>query len=185
MQRYITSGAQADMGFTLPASIGVSIAKEKGDVVAITGEGSFQMNIQELQTIVQNKLPIKLFIWNNNGYLSIRTTQKKFFEGRIMGTEEATGISFPEVEKIALAYGIPFFRAAEVNELDEVLDKVFAIEGPVLCEIICPEDQEVIPTVSSAKRSDGSMVSKPIEDMYPFLDRDEFLEQMIVKPIDE
>lgn len=184
-QRYITSGAQADMGFTLPASIGVSIAKEKGDVVAITGEGSFQMNLQELQTIVQNKLPIKLFIWNNNGYLSIRTTQKKFFEGRIMGTEEATGISFPEIEKIAVAYSIPFFRAAEVNELDEVLDKVFAIKGPVLCEIICPEDQEVIPTVSSAKRADGTMVSKPTEDMYPFLDRDEFLEQMIVKPIDE
>lgn len=184
-QRYITSGAQADMGFTLPASIGVSIAKEKSDVVAITGEGSFQMNIQELQTIVQNKLPIKLFIWNNNGYLSIRTTQKKFFEGRVMGTEEATGISFPEVEKIALAYSIPFFRAAEVNELDEILDKVFGIEGPVLCEIICPEDQEVIPTVSSAKRSDGSMVSKPIEDMYPFLDREEFAEQMIIKPLDE
>lgn len=184
-QRYITSGAQADMGFTLPASIGVSIAKEKGDVVAITGEGSFQMNLQELQTIVQNKLPIKLFIWNNNGYLSIRTTQKKFFEGRVMGTEEATGISFPDAEKIAFAYSIPFFRATEVNELDEILDKVFAIEGPVLCEIICPEDQEVIPTVSSAKRSDGSMVSKPIEDMYPFLDRDEFREQMIIKPIDE
>jgi acetolactate synthase I/II/III large subunit len=78
-----------------------------------------------------------------------------------------------------------FFRAAEVNELDEVLDKVFTIKGPVLCEIICPEDQEVIPTVSSAKRSDGSMVSKPIEDMYPFLDREEFREQMIIKPINE
>lgn len=184
-QRYITSGAQADMGFTLPASIGVSIAKEKGDVVAITGEGSFQMNLQELQTIVQNKLPIKLFIWNNNGYLSIRTTQKKFFEGRIMGTEEATGISFPEAEKIAFAYGIPFFLATEVDELDKILEQVFAIPGPVLCEIICPEDQEVIPTVSSAKRADGTMVSKPIEDMYPFLDRDEFAQQMIIKPIDE
>jgi acetolactate synthase-1/2/3 large subunit len=184
-QRYITSGAQADMGFTLPASIGVSIAKEKGDVVAITGEGSFQMNLQELQTIVQNKLPIKLFIWNNNGYLSIRTTQKKFFEGRIMGTEEATGISFPDVEKIAFAYNIPFFRVASVNELDKVLEKVFAKEGPILCEVVCPEDQEVIPTVSSAKRPDGSMVSKPIEDMYPFLDREEFTQQMIIKPLDE
>ncbi|KFN39361.1 MAG: hypothetical protein JU82_07535 [Sulfuricurvum sp. MLSB] len=184
-QRYITSGAQADMGFTLPASIGVAIASEKQNVVAITGEGSFQMNIQELQTIVQNQLPIKLFIWNNNGYLSIRTTQKKFFEGRLMGTEESTGISFPDVEKIAFAYNIPFFRATEVKELDKTLGNVFSLEGPVLCEIVCPEDQEVIPTVSSAKRPDGTMVSKPIEDMYPFLDRDEFTEQMIVKPLEE
>jgi len=184
-QRYITSGAQADMGFTLPASIGASIAKENGKVVAITGEGSFQMNIQELQTIVQNKLPIKLFVWNNNGYLSIRTTQKKFFEGRLMGTEAAYGISFPDAQKIAVAYGIPFFRAEEVCMLDDMLEKVFAVDGPVLCEIICPEDQEVVPTVSSAKRADGSMVSKPTEDMYPFLERSEFLEQMIVKPLDE
>lgn len=184
-QRYVTSGAQADMGFTLPASIGVAIAKNTGDVVAITGEGSFQMNIQELQTIVQNKLPIKIFIWNNNGYLSIRTTQRKFFDGRFMGTEPAYGISFPDVSKIAAAYGIPFVYAEDVRSLKEKLESVFTMEGPVLCEIVCPEDQEVIPTVSSAKRPDGTMVSKPTEDMYPFLDREEFLSQMIVRPLED
>ena len=183
-QRYITSGAQADMGFTLPAAIGVSFAK-RGEVVAITGDGSFQMNIQELQTIVQNKLPIKIFIWNNNGYLSIRTTQSKFFDGRLMGTEEKSGISFPEVEKIAKAYGIQYYCAEKLYELDDAISSSMSFDGPVLCEIYCPEVQEIIPTVSSFKRLDGKMVSKPTEDMYPFLDRDEFNKEMIIKPLEE
>lgn len=183
-QRYITSGAQADMGFTLPATIGVAAASE-GDVVGITGDGSFQMNIQELQTLVQYQFPIKLFVWNNNGYFSIRTTQRRFFEGREMGTDANSGISFPSVEKIAIAYGIKYYRADEVSDLDKVLTSVMAEKGPVLCEIMNPENQEIIPTVSSMKREDGTMVSKPTEDMYPFLDRDEFKKQMIVKPVDE
>jgi len=183
-QRFITSGAQADMGFTLPASIGASIAS-KSEVVALTGDGSFQMNIQELQTIVQYQLPIKIFVWNNNGYLSIRTTQTKFFEGRLMGTDSNCGISFPELKKIANAYGIKYYIAEKVADLNVVLPQVMDENTPVLCEIINPEMQEIIPTVSSMKRNDGTMVSKPIEDMYPFLDRDEFHSQMIVKPIEE
>ncbi|WP_051623170.1 thiamine pyrophosphate-binding protein, partial [Hydrogenovibrio marinus] len=153
-QRYITSGAQADMGFSIPAAIGVSVAKA-GEVVAITGDGSFQMNIQELQTIVQHKLPVKLLIWNNNGYLSIRTTQNKFFDGRLMGTEYETGISFPEVEKIAKAYGISFYKVETLSVLDSVLKQVMSADGPVICEIIAPPDQEIIPTVSSIRRDDG------------------------------
>lgn len=183
-QRYITSGAQADMGFTLPAAIGVAAAS-KGDVVGITGDGSFQMNIQELQTLVQYQYPIKLFVWNNNGYLSIRATQRKFFGGREIGTDSASGISFPEIEKIAIAYGIKYYKAEEVSQLDNVLESVMNENGPVLCEIINPENQEIIPTVSSMKKEDGTMVSKPIEDMYPFLDREEFLTEMIVKPLEE
>ena len=183
-QRYITSGAQADMGFTIPASIGTCFAK-KGEVVGITGDGSFQMNIQELQTIVHYQLPLKLFIWNNDGYLSIRATQKKFFEGREIGTDKNSGISFPEVEKIATAYGIKYFIAKEVSDLDDTLSDVMAYKGPVICEIICPQNQEIIPAVSSFKREDGSMVSKPLEDMYPFLDREEFLKEMINKPVVE
>jgi len=183
-QRYITSGAQADMGFAIPASIGVAIAK-KGEVVAITGDGSFQMNIQELQTIIHYQLPIKIFVWNNNGYLSIRTTQNKFFEGRLLGTEPCSGISFPDLCKISDAYGYKYFSAEILSDLDGAIEKTMAADGPTICEVFCPEFQEIIPTVSSAKRADGSMVSKPTEDMYPFLDREEFLAQMIVKPVGE
>lgn len=181
-QRYITSGAQADMGFTIPAAIGVSIAK-RGEVLAITGEGSFQMNIQELQTIIYHNLPIKIFVLNNGGYLSIRTTQNKFFEGRLMGTEDGTGISFPELDKIATAYGCGYFCAHSLAELDDALERTIAASGPVICEVFCPENQEIIPTVSAMKKDDGTMVSKPFEDMYPFLDREEFISEMIVEAI--
>jgi len=183
-QRYITSGAQADMGFTIPAAIGMSFAK-KGEVVAITGDGSFQMNIQELQTIIHNQLPIKIFVWNNAGYLSIRTTQNKFFDGRLLGTEPSSGISFPELSKIAYAYGFTYFTANTFSELDKAIEETMSSNGPTICEIMCPEYQEIIPTVSSSKRSDGSMVSKPTEDMYPFLERDEFFKEMIIEPLEE
>jgi acetolactate synthase-1/2/3 large subunit len=183
-QRYITSGAQADMGFTMPAAIGTCFAKN-GEVVGITGDGSFQMNIQELQTIVHYNLPLKLFVWNNNGYLSIRATQRKFFDGRAIGTDKDSGISFPEIEKIALAYGIKYFIAKDVSELDLVLASVMNYNGPVLCEIMCPENQEIIPATASLRREDGTMVSKPLEDMYPFLSREEFKKEMINKPLEE
>ena len=184
-QRYVTSGAQADMGFTLPAAIGVSVAKGGSEVVGITGDGSLQMNIQELQTLVHHQLPVKLVVWNNNGYLSIRTTQRKFFSGRELGTDAQSGLSLPDTEKIAAAYGIAFLRVSESRLLDAALDKMMSIQGPVILEVMCPENQEIIPTASSKKLPDGRMVSKPLEDMYPFLDREEFLANMIVKPLDE
>ena len=183
-QRYITSGAQGDMGYTLPAAIGVATAKG-GEVIAITGDGSLQLNIQELQTIVHYQYPIKLFIWNNNGYLSIRATQRKYFEGRFIGTDKESGISLPDLKKISNAYGIKFIRVNKLEELDNILEKVLLQTEPVICEVICPEDQEIIPTVSSIKKEDGTMVSKPLEDMYPFLDREEFYREMIVKPVKE
>ena len=177
-QRYITSGAQADMGFTIPAAIGTCFAK-KGEVVGITGDGSFQLNIQELQTIVHYKLPLKLFVLNNNGYLSIRATQRKFFEGRAIGTDSDSGISFPKVKNIANAYGIKYFKASTVSQLDSILEDVMSTDGPVICEIMCPENQEIIPATASLRKDDGTMVSKPLEDMYPFLSREEFTKEMI------
>lgn len=183
-QRYITSGAQADMGYTLPAAIGASVANDLGTVLAITGDGSFQMNLQELQTIVHNKLPVKIFIWNNDGYLSIKTTQTKFFESRYAGTDSKSGISNPDFKKIAYAYGIPFFRASTPAELKDMLSEVVNSVGPVLCEVICPDNQEVIPSVSSIKKEDGTMMSLPIEDMYPFLEREEFKKEMLVKIVE-
>jgi acetolactate synthase-1/2/3 large subunit len=184
-QRYITSGAQADMGFTLPASIGVCIAKNNKEVIGITGDGSFQMNIQELQTIVHHQLPIKLIIWNNNGYLSIRATQKKFFSGREIGTDKASGVSFPSTEKIANAYGINFIQVSKIKSLESALANMMSMKGPFILEVMCPHNQEIIPTVSSIKKEDGRMVSKPLEDMYPFLDRAEFKENMIIKPVQD
>lgn len=184
-QRYITSGGQAEMGYTLPASIGVSIAKGKGEVLGVTGDGSFQMNIQELQTIVHYELPIKIFVWNNDGYLSIRATQSKFFDKRFIGTDRTSGVSFPDTEKIANAYGIKYFRAADSASLDDVIEEVLNYPKAVICEVMCLRDQEIVPTVSSYKKKDGTMVSRPLEDMYPFLDREEFNKEMIVKPIEE
>lgn len=183
-QRYITSGAQADMGYSLPAAIGACISANRQDTYAITGDGSFQMNIQELQTIVHNQLPIKILVWNNSGYLSIKTTQTKFFEGRLAGTNSDSGLSCPDFQRISDAYGIPYLKADSIENLENILLTLKKIQGPVICEVICPEFQEVIPAVSSMKRDDGVMVSKPIEDMYPFLDREEFNREMIISPLD-
>jgi acetolactate synthase I/II/III large subunit len=184
-QRYITSGGQAEMGYTIPACIGISIARKKGEVIGITGDGSFQLNIQELQTIVHYDLPIKIFVWNNSGYLSIRATQTKFFEGRLIGADDTSGVSFPSLRKIAGAYGIQYYKASKSNKLADVVEKVMQYPKAVICEVICLRDQQIIPTVSAYTKEDGSLVSKPIEDMYPFLDREEFSKEMIVKPIDE
>lgn len=184
-QRYITSGGQAEMGYTLPASIGVSIAKGRGEVLGVTGDGSLQMNIQELQTIVYYDLPVKIFVWNNDGYLSIRATQSKFFKGRFIGTDKTSGVSFPDTEKIANAYGIKYFRAVDSASLNDVVEEVLNYPKAVICEIMCLRDQEIVPTVSSYKKEDGTMVSRPLEDMYPFLGREEFKREMIVKPIEE
>lgn len=184
-QRYITSGGQAEMGYTIPACIGISIARQKGEVIGITGDGSFQLNIQELQTIVHHDLPIKIFVWNNNGYLSIRATQTKFFEGRLMGADPTSGVSFPSLRKIAWAYGIKYFKASKSNKLADVIEEVMNYPKAVICEVMCLRDQQIIPTVSSRVKPDGTMVSAPLEDMYPFLDRKEFIKEMLVKPLPE
>jgi acetolactate synthase I/II/III large subunit len=180
-QRYITSGAQAEMGFTLPASIGVCVARNNKEVIGITGDGSFQMNVQELQTIVHNKFPVKLFIWNNNGYLSIRATQKRFFEGRLIGTDSSCGVSFPSAEKIACAYGIKFYRVSTSEEVETQLPKILSENEAVICEVICQSDQILAPIVTSIKNKEGHMISKPLEDMFPFLTRKEFKKNMIIK----
>jgi acetolactate synthase-1/2/3 large subunit len=180
-QRYITSGAQAEMGFTLPGVIGVCKAA-KHRVIGITGDGSFQMNIQELQTIIHNKLPVKIFVWNNNGYLSIRATQTKFFNGRMIGADSSNGLSFPDLAKISAAYGLMYIRVRNQKELREKIYEVLGFDGPVICDVDCDPNQEIIPSVSSKVMPDGKIVSCPIDDMYPFLSREELLENMIIPP---
>jgi acetolactate synthase I/II/III large subunit len=167
--RYITSGGLATMGFSLPASIGASIAAGGSRVMCITGDGSFQQNIQELQTVVHYKLPIKIFVLNNEGYLSIRFTQCRYFEGRLIGEGCNSGVTFPETAKIAEAYGIKYRKIKNNDELFDTLNEIMPLDEPVICEIITPPDQEIIPTVASRKNEDGTMVSEPLDNMYPFL----------------
>ena len=184
-QRHITSGAQAEMGFTIPASIGASVANKNAKVIGITGDGSFQTNIQELQTIIHYSLPVKTIVLNNHGYLSIRTTQRKYFEDRFIGTDEDSGVSFPSTEKIANAYGMKYVKIETLADLDTELPRVIEGDEPVICEVMCKKWDEVVPTLSAKKTADGKMISKPLEDMYPFLEREEFYANMYVEPIEE
>lgn len=181
-QRYITSGGQAEMGFSLPAAIGVAAAKSR-KVIAISGDGSVQMNLQELQTLKHYQLPVKLCVLNNDGYLSIRATQRKFFNGRFIGTDKTCGVSFPSLRKIAAAYGIRYVKIATSDILREKIHEVLHGNDPVVCEIMCMRDEAVVPSISSVKLPTGQMKSMPPEDMYPFLPWDEFKSLMIVNPI--
>jgi len=181
--KYITSGAQADMGFTIPASIGVSLANKNGIVIGITGDGSFQMNIQELQTIVNYNLPIKLFVLNNGGYLSIRNTMDRFFDGRYFGTDESSGLKFPSVEKIANAYGIEYKLLKTIEDINSDLSSIMESSNATIIEVICPFKQELKPSSSTKVLEDGQLFSPPLEEMYPFLDEEEMNKELIVKRI--
>ena len=182
-QRYIPSGAMATMGYSLPAAIGISVATDKKRVIALTGDGSFQQNIQELQTLIEYDLPVKLFVLNNNGYESIRTSQKNYFENRFLGESNISGLSFPDTKKIANAYGIKFIKISKTEEMDTKIEEILTFDGAVICEVIVPEDQKIIPTVSSRVNADGTMSSRPLEDMYPFLDRDEYKKNLYIDEV--
>tara|TARA_B100001059_G_scaffold235762_1_gene282688 strand:+ start:8880 stop:10667 length:1788 start_codon:yes stop_codon:yes gene_type:complete len=181
--KYITSGAQADMGFTIPASIGVSLANKNGIVIGITGDGSFQMNIQELQTIVNYNLPIKIFVLNNGGYLSIRNTMDRFFDSRYFGTDESSGLKFPSTEKIANAYGIEYKLLQTINDINNDLSSIMESSDATIIEVICPFKQELKPSSSTKVLDDGQLFSPPLEEMYPFLDEEEMNKELIVKRI--
>ena len=184
-QRYITSGAIATMGFGVPAAIGVCRVSANKPVVTITGDGSFQQNLQELAVIKYHEMPIKVFVTNNNGYLSIRQTQKKFFNNNYVGESSISGLYFPSTEKIANAYEIEYVYINTLEVLDNKLEYILKSDKPMIVEIIIPSNQQIIPTNSAYIKSDGIMISKPLEDMYPFLDRDEFYANMIISPVEE
>jgi len=183
-QRYIPSSAMATMGYGLPAAIGISIATGNR-VISFTGDGSLQQNIQEFQTLVEYNLPVKLFVLNNDGYHSIRTSQTNYFQKRYIGESSKSGISFPDTVKIAEAYGVKAFRIDQPSQITNVVNQVLNYDGPVVCDVIVPREQEIIPTVASRVNDDGSMSSRPLEDMYPFLDRKEYKNNLFVKEVDE
>lgn len=183
--RLIGNIGSAPMGYDLPAAIGACIGNKKKRVICIAGDGSIQLNLQELQTIVYHKLPIKIFLINNDGYLAIRNTQMNYFKGHLVGESLKSGISFPNMQKIAKAYGVPSMRVYNHKGLKEKVKKALTVKGPFIFEIMMDPNQPLIPKVSSYVRLDGKLVSKPMEDMYPFLPREEFLRNMIIPPIEE
>lgn len=178
-QRFITNPNTAAMGFCLPGAEGVCIASGRKPVVCVTGEGSLQMNIQELQTIRHNRLPVKLFVINNQGYHSIRQTQQSYFGEPLVGVGEESGdLSFPDLSRLIPAYGFPYKAVHCAAELSEVIREVLECDGAAVCEVFVTKYQKTEPKTSSRKLPDGRMVSAPLEDMYPFLSREEMEENM-------
>lgn len=179
-QQFLTTGGISSMGYWC-AGIGACVANDRKDTIVITGDGSLQMNIQEFAPIHYNKLPIKTFVLNNNGYLLIRSTQRNFMEDRFVGEGPDSGVWCPELEKIAEAYEIPFIRIENVEELDGKVEEVFRTEGPVICEVMTPEWQALVPRITSEKMPDGRLVAHEYSDMFPFLSREEYRENMIAE----
>ena len=174
----------ASMGYALPASIGAAFASGK-DVVCITGDGSIMMNLQELQTISHYKLPIKIFLLGNEGYQSIKQTQSNFFNGHLVACTPETGVTFPDFSKLADAHGIPYYSIKNHDDMENSIDSILNKSGPLFCEVFLDTKYIFSPKVSSKKLANGKIISKPLEDMFPFLERDEFLENMIVPPLIE
>lgn len=180
--RLICNSGAASMGYDLPAAIGCCFAADKKDVICLTGDGSIQMNLQELQTIVFHKLPIKLFVVNNQGYHSMRQTEENLFpEYTKVGIGPESGdLSFPEMEKIAQAYGIPYFSASTNEQLADAINETLKTSGYVMCEIFVDINQKFEPKSATKKLPDGTLVSPPLEDLAPFLPREELKKIMLI-----
>jgi acetolactate synthase-1/2/3 large subunit len=178
-QRHIVNSGSAAMGYGLPAAIGACFASGKR-VICLEGDGSIQMNIQELETVKYHRLPLKIFVFNNGAYLSMRFTQGMFFNGRMVGESAESGVGFPNFGKIANAYGIDTYHINHNNELDEIIDEVLKTNSPVLCNVAIDADQTFMPRITSKQLKDGRMVSSPLEDMYPFLGEEEFMSNMLI-----
>lgn len=180
-QRVFWNSGCATMGYDLPASIGACFANNRNSVICLAGDGSLQMNIQELQTIIHHQLPIKIFFLNNNGYISQRQTQDSFFNGFRIGADPDSGVSFPNILKLGEAYGFRTFQIGNHSQIDKTLTDVLAAKGPIICEVLLPDNYKFAPKLASKKLDDGRMVSSPLEDLFPFLDRVEFKDNLLIK----
>jgi acetolactate synthase-1/2/3 large subunit len=176
-QRLISNSGSASMGYDLPAAIGAAFARRGKRVICIAGDGSIQMNIQELQTVVHHHLPLKIFVMNNSGYLSMRMTQSGFF-GRLTGESASSGVSLPDMVKVACAYGIPSLRIDRQSQFSQI-DRALAADGPALIDVVLDPTQEFEPRSKARQLSDGRIVSPNLEDMYPFLDETELMDNVI------
>ncbi len=173
-QRLFTNSGCAAMGYGFPAAVGACIARDNQRTICIDGDGSFMMNLQELQTVRYNNLNLKIFIINNNGYHSIRQTQNNLFKPPLVGVCDGNGISFPDFEKVAYAFDIPYVRVSSEVDIANIPERVLGTDGPVICEVIVDETQNFEPKLSSRRLDDGTMVSPEVDDMYPFLSREEY-----------
>ena len=183
--RIFNSEALGPMGFGIPAAIGACIASGRKRTICIDGDGGFVMNIQDLETVKRLNLPIKFFVLNNQGYASIRASQNNYFNRRYVGSSISSGLTLPDFCKVAFSYGIESLSIKTNSELIEKLNLVLNSEGPIICELFVNPDQLTMPRIQSVQKSDGTMISKPMEDLWPFLDRKEFLENMIIPVINE
>jgi acetolactate synthase-1/2/3 large subunit len=174
-QRFIFSPAQADMGWALPAAIGVSMASNQ-QVISIIGDGSFMSNIQELATVKQHELNIKFVILNNNGYLSIKNTQTKYFEGRVHGTSSESGLWFPSFKNIAVAFGMPCVDIRTKEDLRLHFPNALKKKGPVIIDCQCLNEQEILPAQALKNGKQAGL-----HDLTPFLSDEELAQEMIVK----
>ncbi len=182
-QRVFHNRGTGAMGLALPASIAACLASGKKQTVCIDADGGLQMNIQELETIIRLKLPIKIFVLNNGGYASIAASQKRYF-GRLVGANASSGLSLPEIRKVAAAYGFETEQIATHADLRQKIRKVLDAKQPVVCEVMMALEETRAPCISSRQLPNGSMTSTPLEDMCPFLDRQEFLSNMIIPPLE-
>ena len=183
-QRLYTNSGCASMGYDLPAAVGASLALGRSAVVCLAGDGSIQMNLQELQTIIHHRLPVKIFILNNRGYHSIRQTQRSYFPDNVVGCGTESGLSFPDFAKLAMAYGYGYRAARNHRELPEAVGQTLAGSGAQICEVFLDLNQQFAPKVASRQLEDGRMVSAPLEDMAPFLSREELGENMLIPMVD-
>ena len=178
-QRLFSNSGCASMGYDLPAAIGAAFASEGRGVICMAGDGSVQLNIQELQTIVHHQLNIKIFVMNNGGYLSIRTTQQSFFKGNFVGEGPRSGVSFPDMVRLAQAYGIPS-RKIEMVDCRDSIARILEAPGPYLCEVMLDPEQGFEPRLSSRVLPSGKMVSSPLEDLFPFLSAEELSGNLLI-----
>lgn len=185
-QRVIVNHSTSPMGYCLAAAVGTCVANKNQPILCATGEGSFQMNIQELQTMAQNRLPVRIFLLNNEGYHSIRQSQSGYFgKDRLVGMGEESGdVSFPDFEKVADLYGFRYFAIHNNSELADIISQVLATKERCLCQVFLGKNQGTMPKASSRKLADGSFVSTPLEDMAPFLPREELAENLLIQPVE-
>ncbi|WP_180540122.1 thiamine pyrophosphate-binding protein [Nevskia soli] len=176
-QRVLISG-WGSMGWDLPMAVGACFGSGKRRVVCVTGDGSMQWNLQEMLTIARNALPVKLFVFNNSGYSSIRATQNAFFNGRFVGSDFGSGLANPDFEALARAYGFAYHAIGDHEELKGGLSEVLSTDGSGLCEVRIAPEQAIEPKATAFRRADGSFESRPLEDMAPFLSREEIYENM-------
>lgn len=180
-QRLWTNSGCATMGYDLPAAIGVNKASGGQEIVCLAGDGSIMMNLQELQTISGNHLPIKIFILNNSGYVSIFQTHRNFFNGVEVGGGPKSGVTFPDFSKVSAAFDIPYFRISNHSEMQDGISSALKTIGPVICEVLIDENVSFSPKLGAKQHPDGRITSPPLEDLSPFLSREVLRENMIIE----